>query len=67
MTEHRHRMKTRTIGSFAQCCAGADCKPAAHGGVSYQEICACGAVKRINSTGTVPSREETSGWLQGAP
>ena len=34
----------------------------AHGGVTHLETCACGAKRRVNSTG--PGRDEVGPWVE---
>lgn len=64
MTAHRHRVRTtRTVGY-----TGPVAQPenhAAHGGVCHIDTCACGAVRKTNSTGM--GRDERGPWVMPRP
>lgn len=64
MTGHRHRVKsTRTVGFSGPVAQPENSE--AHGGVCHVDTCACGATRRINSTGM--GRDERGPWTMPRP
>jgi len=62
-TTHRHRPVVHRTHGYRGCVAPDACHSAAHGGVLFYDVCACGATRRINSTGR---HSETTGWVAPA-
>lgn len=58
---HKHRKKTSGIQGFSACVNPYNCNPMSHGGVTIVEWCACGAMRKINSTGGI-KKTETGNW-----
>jgi hypothetical protein len=59
MHKHKAKAKETTTTGWTHCVAAGDCDGSAHGGVTYREVCACGAVRYIESNG---AHRETSAW-----
>jgi hypothetical protein len=53
MSVHRHKAATETTHGWSRCCASPSqgCSGASHGGVTFVELCACGALRRTESNG----------------
>ena len=60
---HRHRIKSTDTYCYSAPIPGAKYEPRAHGGVAYVDRCACGAVRRTNSTGRY---QERGPWVAAA-
>jgi hypothetical protein len=62
---HQHKAieDTRTTAGYVTCVAGTRCNPRSHGGVTHMDRCACGAMRKINSTGD-PNRREIGAWTE---
>jgi len=48
---HKHTMSTEYERCFTTCARWTRCNPAAHGGITVREKCACGAVRLVNRNG----------------
>ena len=60
---HKHREKTYQIVGYTAPIPGAKYTPEAHGGVCIVSTCACGAERRVNSTGGA-KRREVGPWTE---
>ena len=61
MTRHRHRTVRTDVRCFVGPIAGAEPNPAAHGGVTETQRCACGAVRQLNVNGR---HREVGPWVE---
>ena len=58
---HRHRMVWTAFFCYAGPIAGAEPNPAAHGGITETQRCACGAVRQLNVNGR---HVEAGPWVE---
>lgn len=58
---HRHQVKNTSTYCYSAPIQGAKYDPRAHGGVVHVDRCACGAVRRTNSTGKF---QERGPWMR---
>ena len=58
---HTHKEISSTTRGWTHCVNGDGCSGAAHGGVTYREVCSCGAERLVESNG----RHRNEGpWLE---
>ncbi len=58
---HKHKAKSKDtiIAAWTHCVIGSDCSGSAHGNVVRHEVCACGAVRMVESN---DGHQESSEW-----
>jgi hypothetical protein len=58
MHKHKAKAKDTTITGWTHCVVGSDCDGSAHGNVVRREVCACGAVRLVESNDGHEARSE---------
>jgi hypothetical protein len=61
MADHVHHPICQQERCFSGCVDPHDCTPAAHGGMTYRDVCSCGAERATNVNGT---HEEEGPWCE---